>query len=58
MANIKFKTGVVLEATLHPGKTYEEVVEMVRANNKARREAEAQEVVVPPAPDPVVEPEE
>jgi hypothetical protein len=58
MANMKFKTGVVLEATEHPDKTYEEIVEMTRANNKARREAEAQEVVVPPAPDPVEEPEE
>lgn len=57
MANMKFKTGVVLEATLHPGKTYEEVAEMVRANNKARRKAEAKEVVVPPTPDPVVDPE-
>ena len=58
MANIKFKKGVVLEAVEYPDKTYEEIVEMTRANNKARREAEAQEVVVPPAPDPEVESDE
>ena len=58
MANIKFKTGVVLEATEYPDKTYEEIVEMTRANNKARREAEKNEVVVPPAPDPEVESDE
>ena len=58
MANMKFKTGVVLKATEHPDKTYEEIVEMTRANNKARREAEAKEVVVPPTPDPDVDAEE
>lgn len=44
MAKLAIKTGVGLDVVEYPEMTYEEIVEMTRKNNEAKRKAEQEEL--------------